>query len=546
MQLSTLAAKLKVLFASSGTKNTIPDLHTSAPLPANAAFDTGFPAITMTPVSAGGIPPFGADVNGILFALSNTIQALQAGAIYEYDSAFSTAIGGYAQGALLLKGTGAGYWVSTADNNSSDPDTGGGNWVDLSTFLNALGKYIDPLPTGSANVMAASITLPTLNSAFAGAPVYVRAIGASTITNPTYDGATIFKGAGFALAIGDIAGAGHWLCLQYDSTIGGWILNNPATGINVANSSPSPLQHISASVASSALTCNYQGGILDFRSATLGSGTINTRTIAANALTVPSGATLGAANGQAVRLWFAEIDNGSSQELAVMNTQLGGGQIAAVNESILISTTALSGTSNSPGVWYSTTARTGVPFRLSGYIEYTQATAGTYASAPSVIEGMGPGTRKPGEQIQSVIKPDGAFNSGINFTPKDNTIPQQSETNVFLSQAITPTSVINTLKVEGKVNCSHSAVSQILAGIWQDAGANALKVSLYQAGAINVMTGCEVTYVGQAGTVAATTFKVGGAGILAGTTDFNGDQAFGGALYGGACDSYLEIEEIMA
>lgn len=38
---------------------------------------------------------------------------------------------------------------------------------------------------------------------------------------------------------------------------------------------------------------------------------------------------------------------------------------------------------------YSATARTGVPFRVVGYIESTQATAGTWATAPSTIQGMG-------------------------------------------------------------------------------------------------------------------------------------------------------------
>jgi hypothetical protein len=38
---------------------------------------------------------------------------------------------------------------------------------------------------------------------------------------------------------------------------------------------------------------------------------------------------------------------------------------------------------------YSTTARTSVAYRVIGYIESTQATAGTWATAPSTIQGYG-------------------------------------------------------------------------------------------------------------------------------------------------------------
>jgi hypothetical protein len=38
---------------------------------------------------------------------------------------------------------------------------------------------------------------------------------------------------------------------------------------------------------------------------------------------------------------------------------------------------------------YSTTARTSLPFRVVGFIQSTQATAGTWATAPSTIQGYG-------------------------------------------------------------------------------------------------------------------------------------------------------------
>ena len=44
---------------------------------------------------------------------------------------------------------------------------------------------------------------------------------------------------------------------------------------------------------------------------------------------------------------------------------------------------------NSATAYYSTTARTGVAYRVVGYVESTQATAGTWATTPSTLQGYG-------------------------------------------------------------------------------------------------------------------------------------------------------------
>jgi hypothetical protein len=125
---------------------------------------------------------------------------------------------------------------------------------------------------------------------------------------------------------------------------------------------------------------------LDFRSATLTSGTVSQRTIASNtSLVVPSGATLGTVNGQGARLAILAIDNAGTVELAVTN--LAGG--LNLDECGVISTTALSTGSDSANVVYSTTARTNVAYRVVGFVDITEATAGTWATAPSVIQGVG-------------------------------------------------------------------------------------------------------------------------------------------------------------
>lgn len=96
-----------------------------------ASLTDGFPPLTFVPASAGGCPPFGQDMNGILRQLSQWNRWGQAGGPVYYDSAFSAAIGGYPKGAVLQSSYVPGNrWLSTIDNNLANPDTAtGGEWV---------------------------------------------------------------------------------------------------------------------------------------------------------------------------------------------------------------------------------------------------------------------------------------------------------------------------------------------------------------------------------------------------------------------------------
>ena len=142
---------------------------------------------------------------------------------------------------------------------------------------------------------------------------------------------------------------------------------------------------ILATVATNALTITLQPTPLQFRSATLGSGAVTKTALASNiTLIVPATATLGTINAVQSRLIVLAINN-SAVELAVVN--IAGGN--NLDETTLINTTAIAAGSNTANVIYSTTARTGVPFRVVGYVESTQATAGTWATAPSTVQGQG-------------------------------------------------------------------------------------------------------------------------------------------------------------
>ncbi len=336
MQLINAPGKLVLPFANAGAKNTIPTASQIGIVAGAASLTDGFPPLTRTPLAAGGVPPSGLDMNGILYELSAILRWANAGGGYVYDGTFAadSNVGGYPKGARVLRSDGLGYWFNTADNNTTDPEAAGtapalAGWVpDYTNGVTAVtmtgsnvtltalqyGKpviVISGLLTANLNLIFPSIaaewtvinnttgpytvtcktdagtgvvvnsaqaivgdgtniysavndaisligelvasaggTADALTATFSPAPHYwptgipflVRAATANLTTIPTFTAnsgtladKTIVKGANAALAVGDIAGAGHWLLLQYDATLDKVVLLNPALGINVGN-----------------------------------------------------------------------------------------------------------------------------------------------------------------------------------------------------------------------------------------------------------------------------------------------------------------------
>lgn len=134
MQSSNIPAKIPLPFAYAAGpsyKNTIPTASQIGITNGKASLTDGFPPLTFTALSAGGVPPFGADFNGILNEVTAIQQWQNAGGFFPYDLVFSTAIGGYPKGAILQAANFAGLWTNTVENNTTNPDTGGAGWVSL-------------------------------------------------------------------------------------------------------------------------------------------------------------------------------------------------------------------------------------------------------------------------------------------------------------------------------------------------------------------------------------------------------------------------------
>jgi len=141
MQKSNAPTKLTVAFASgtgAGPVNTVP--LTPGATPGTASYQTGFTSVNMEPIASGGIPPFGADFNGILKAATTAQIWQQSGYMWPFDSTFAgnSNIGGYPAGSVLLMGSGNGLWINKTDDNTASPDaTGSTGWIGLP----AVGAY---------------------------------------------------------------------------------------------------------------------------------------------------------------------------------------------------------------------------------------------------------------------------------------------------------------------------------------------------------------------------------------------------------------------
>lgn len=159
---------------------------------------------------------------------------------------------------------------------------------------------------------------------------------------------------------------------------------------------------ISASVASSAMTVTLNPCAIAFRSTTLTSGTTSTVAVpSAITVTIPSGATLGSVSNVQSDVMVVAINNAGTVELAVV--------IGAGDESGVINTTAISGTSNTIGTYYSTATRSNVPYCVVGFIRSTQVTAGTWNAAPTLVQGfrVAPNGLGYGQTWQSVTRSAG-------------------------------------------------------------------------------------------------------------------------------------------
>lgn len=335
---------------------------------------------------------FRSDLNNALAAIvSQNSSATEPTTTYAYMPWFDTT-----NGILKFRNASNTGWV-VDDLNSAR-----GSVTMHATTMNiwAEPKIVDG--TGSAVTITDIADAPQ-----AGAVRILYPVAGTTIT----DGAIfdVDGGANYTTAAGDA------LIFEAVTTSTFKVHVIKADGTPVISSTSAQIQPISASVGSSALTISASALSLDFRSATLGSGTVTRVTGTPSNLVISSGSTLGTTSGVQSDIAVLAINNAGTIELAAANMS----GLSTLSESSLISTTAEGGAggADSATTIYSTTARTNVAYRVIGVIRSTQATAGTWATAPSLIQGSG-GQYLPTLAARSNIV-NGGFLAGSSGTTKD-------------------------------------------------------------------------------------------------------------------------------
>lgn len=284
-----------------------------------------------------------------------------------------------------------------------------------------------------------------------------------------------------------------------------------------------------------------------FRNATAATGDYVVRSVtAALSLVISSGSSMGFTNGVAGRIWLGALDNAGTVELFAVNC-VSGKSIYALGQFPLITTTAEggAGAADSAQVPYSATARTSKAYVPLGYASYETglATAGTWAASPTRIQLYGQGVPLPGQRVQLVRLDSSAVATGTTTIPEDNTIPQNTEGDQYMSQAITPASASNLLRirVQGQFSNSASAYWLIMA-LFQDTTASALAAIMNLQTTATGGLVASLDWLMLAATTSSTTFKMRAGGAGAGTTTFNGQS--GSGMFNGTMNSWLEIEEL--
>jgi hypothetical protein len=249
-------------------------------------------------------------------------------------------------------------------------------------------------------------TLPASSTLFNGFSFWINAL--NNAVTLAVNAADNFSGMGSGVSM--ILPPGTQ---AYISTNGAglWYLNL-ASGVGLGT--PLNLQ-LSCSVATNALTCSVldRNGknpstaspvLLAFRDPTAANGDPVPRAITgALSITVPSSATLGTVSAQANRIWLADFDNAGTHVLGVYNSlNSSGPALLSWDETTPASGTGITSGSTSAQTWYTASGVTSKSFRILGYVESTQTTAGTWAASPSKVQLFGPGIKKPGDIIQGV------------------------------------------------------------------------------------------------------------------------------------------------
>ena len=165
-------------------------------------------------------------------------------------------------------------------------------------------------------------------------------------------------------------------------------------------------------------------------------------------------------------------------------------------------------------------------------------------STPIPLAKGGTGVAVTRQLAQTATATRTTVGTGTTQIPGDDSIPQITEGDEYLTISFTPVNASSTLKIRASCTAAHSVagVGLVLA-IFQDAIANALAVDWATTPQINYCVPLNAYHEMTAGTTSAITFRLRLGGNAAGTTTVNGST--GARLYGGVGLLRITVDEYL-
>lgn len=173
------------------------------------------------------------------------------------------------------------------------------------------------------------------------------------------------------------------------------------------------------------------------------------------------------------------------------------------------------------------------PYKKLGWFE----NAGAGALTPTYG-----GSDHGGAVVNIVNFQTGAVATGTGIIPEDNTKPQKTEGDEYMTLAIAPTKSTNKLKIEVVLYFANDTNSTGQVALFQDAIADAIAAGQHHIDGVNTMGMITFTHYMTAGTTARIIFRVRAGSSAGGTTTFNGEG--GVQRYNGVLASSITITEI--
>lgn len=148
-----------------------------------------------------------------------------------------------------------------------------------------------------------------------------------------------------------------------------------------------------------------------------------------------------------------------------------------------------------------------------------------------------------GSILQVVNYQTGAYATGSGTIPLDNSTPQISEGNEFMTLAITPKSADSYLCIDIVLQLGASIISTVIAALFVDATSNALAAAVHrcESAGTSLSYNVKFTHRVSSGSITARTYRVRAGLAAAGTCYFNG----GVGTLNGKLASSITITEIL-